>query len=65
MLKRSSTDSRRFTAKVCDFGLSRVCHGDKPMPACFGTLSHMAPEQFLDEPLMGSEVGEMRWAEWG
>eukprot|EP00873_Tetraselmis_striata_P028883 jgi/Tetstr1/449147/TSEL_036357.t1 len=56
MLQCCSRDSRGFTAKVCDFGMSRVCHGPQPIAKCFGTTSHMAPEQLADQPTLGSEV---------
>jgi serine/threonine protein kinase len=38
-------DSRGFSAKVADFGLSRVLHTDGEVLGLFGTVSHVPPEQ--------------------
>lgn len=45
LLKGSRNDRRGFTAKVADFGLSKVVKGDGPleMPH-WSTVTHMAPE---------------------
>eukprot|EP00193_Tetraselmis_chui_P008054 CAMPEP_0177758852 /NCGR_PEP_ID=MMETSP0491_2-20121128/4412_1 /TAXON_ID=63592 /ORGANISM="Tetraselmis chuii, Strain PLY429" /LENGTH=689 /DNA_ID=CAMNT_0019274627 /DNA_START=84 /DNA_END=2153 /DNA_ORIENTATION=- len=48
MLKYSDTDPRGFTAKVCDFGLSRMCHGEVSSSDLFGTISHMPPELLIE-----------------
>lgn len=43
MLKYDEHDPRKFTAKVCDFGLARMCHGSVESVNIFGTISHMPP----------------------
>jgi hypothetical protein len=33
---------------VCDFGLSRMCHGEVSSSDLFGTISHMPPELLIE-----------------
>ncbi|GAB4819657.1 hypothetical protein N2152v2_006703 [Parachlorella kessleri] len=45
LLSSSTKDARRFTALVCDFGLSTVLAGDSQVgPGMHGTVTHMPPE---------------------
>ncbi len=48
MLKFAPSDRRGWTAKVCDFGLARICHGEQISADLFGTISHISPELFSD-----------------
>jgi serine/threonine protein kinase len=52
MLTASDADSRGFVAKVADFGLARVCHGEQISPCkLLGTVSHIPPELFTRQIL--------------
>lgn len=60
MLTASDADSRGFVAKVADFGLARVCHGEQISPCkLLGTVSHIPPELFTRQIL--SAAGDV-WA---
>lgn len=53
LLCSSAKDERRFTAKVADFGLSRVLEGNTQYhnTKSYGTVTHMPPELLLDGTL--------------
>jgi PAS domain-containing protein len=49
LLASSESSARGFTAKVCDFGLSRITrHGEAIPTDVLGTLTHMSPEILSD-----------------
>ncbi|KXZ50686.1 hypothetical protein GPECTOR_15g370 [Gonium pectorale] len=48
MLTASDRDARHFTAKVADFGLSRVLSGEAITTRSYGTITHMCPELLVD-----------------
>ncbi|MEW5297631.1 MAG: hypothetical protein WDW36_000829 [Sanguina aurantia] len=59
LLKSSSTDTRGFTAKVTDFGLSRVeddeASSSFPFNSC-GTAAYVAPEALITHKKVNSSV---------
>jgi hypothetical protein len=60
VLLASSTNSRGFTAKVCDFGLSRLTKGGEAIQTdVLGTITHMPPELLTSKLL--SPVADV-WA---
>ena len=64
MLQSSSKDRRGFIAKVADFGLARVCHGQNLFLDDFGTISHMPPESLLHNtvsPQAGEYCSSSAW----
>ncbi|MEW5298840.1 MAG: hypothetical protein WDW36_001918 [Sanguina aurantia] len=66
MLCSSEKDERKWTAKVADFGLSRVFDGvEKITTNSYGTVTHMPPELLLDGALtLASDVfafGVIMW----
>ena len=44
LLISSDTDERKFTAKVADFGLSRMLGSEAVNTGTYGTVTHMPPE---------------------
>ena len=44
LLISSDTDERGFTAKVADFGLSRMLGSEAVNTGTYGTVTHMPPE---------------------
>lgn len=48
LLTASDRDSRHFSAKVADFGLSRVLHGEAVTTRTYGTITHMSAELLVD-----------------
>ena len=58
---------RGFTAKVTDFGLSRVAKNDQATKT-FGTISHMAPELLMDGLMSQAadvySFGTILWELW-
>ncbi|KAG2489421.1 hypothetical protein HYH03_012059 [Edaphochlamys debaryana] len=48
LLTASDRDERHFTAKVADFGLSRVLQGEAITTRSYGTITHMSPELLVD-----------------
>ncbi|KXZ50891.1 hypothetical protein GPECTOR_14g14 [Gonium pectorale] len=65
LLAKSRVDRRGFTAKVGDFGLSRVLGGNsKVESSSFGTIAYMAPEAFNGTLCKASDVyafGSILW----
>jgi hypothetical protein len=57
MLTASDSDPRGYVAKVADFGLARMCHGEEMAPCkTFGTISHLPPE-LLNDQIMSAAGG--------
>ncbi|GLC39870.1 hypothetical protein PLESTF_000919300 [Pleodorina starrii] len=48
LLAASDRDGRHFSAKVADFGLSRVLQGEAVTTRSYGTVTHMCPELLVD-----------------
>ncbi len=49
LLTASDRDARHFSAKVADFGLSRVLQGEAVTTRTYGTITHMSAGESGDE----------------
>lgn len=66
LLTTSDKDKRGFTAKVCDFGLSKTIEGQESIKThTLGTITHMPPEQISEGTMsMAADVyafGVIMW----
>ncbi|KAK9843847.1 hypothetical protein WJX84_006057 [Apatococcus fuscideae] len=68
LLASSDIDDRRFTAKVADFGLSRILSAESISTGTYGTVTHMPPELLTTGKLSKAAdvyaFGVLLWEMW-